>query len=161
MNIVNLTDPIRQVSQVEAEKYFDNGEDVFLKIHEENFIHTAKWRDGEFVFKEDRFANMEFYVCADEDTLIVTRHDVIEQFFREKLKIKGKRLNYARPYEIEGKKVYGSLPLSMASIAETLTVVHGSVKDDEAIDRMTLEEFMNQIIIVKTYRAEAEEVKWE
>ena len=160
MNIIQITnESIRRVSSLEAEQYFENGEEVLVKIHEGNFLKTIKAWENEFVFKEERFANMEFYVFAD-DTLIVTRHDVIEQFFREVLGVKGKRLNFARPYEIERKKVFGSLPIGMLALTESTTVVHGSMKED-AIDNMTLEEFKNQIIVVKTYRAEAEEVNWE
>ena len=87
----------------------------------------------------------------DDTKIIVTRHDVLEEFFRKEMGINAKRVNFARPYEIKGKDVYGTLPLALMGEANSLTTVHGKCRDGEDIDNMTLEEFKRQITDVRRY----------
>lgn len=109
----------------------------------------------------DMLSEATLYVemAEDDSKIIVTRHDVIAEFFRKELGIHAKRINYARPYEIKGKDVYGVLPLAFIPECNSLTTILGTLRQNEDdIDNLSYEEFKNQIVDVRKYTAQSESV---
>ncbi len=149
---------LKPVCYTTALQQFYCGKEVYAKITDTLWIQTHNETDVSFELNK----NLEFYVQNgyDEDKLIVTRHDVIEDFFRKEMGINARRVLHARPYELKGKHVYGMIPLSLMPYAETVTVVHSRLRNDlvESPD-MTLEEFTEGIITVKRYKVYSE-VMW-
>ena len=72
---------LKSVCYDTALQQFYCGKDVYAKITDTLWIQTHNKLDGSFELNK----NLEFYVQNgyDEDKLIVTRHDVIEDFFRK------------------------------------------------------------------------------
>lgn len=109
----------------------------------------------------DMLSEAKLYVemVEDDSKIIVTRHDVIAEFFRKELGIYAKRINYARPYEIKGKDVYGTLPLSFIPECNSLTTILGTLRQNENdIDNLSYSEFKNQVVDVRRYTAQSESV---
>lgn len=159
METINLnvleTMNLKSVSYNTALQQFYCGKDVYAKITDTLWIQTHNKLDESFELNK----NLEFYVQNgyDEDKLIVTRHDVIEEFFRKEMGINARRVLHARPYELQGKHVYGMIPLSLMPLAESVTVAHSRLRND-LVDSpdMTLEEFIEGIITVKRYKVYSE-----
>lgn len=155
---INLKDELdlTSVNYEEAERSFYNNKDVYYRIQESTWLKTnLSNEDKWFPFESSDYKNSTFFIEEEEDenAIIVTRHDIVEEFFRKELGVKAKRINYARIYEVQGKKVYGVIPMAFLGEVDSLVTVHGKIRDDEVLSKMTLEEFVENVIDVREYKA--------
>ena len=136
--------------------YLENDE-VFIKI-ENGFLIPETLFDfpeaGEYFMTRKSSKEPEY----DGNKIIVTRHDVLAEFIRKELGVKARRVNYARIYEIQGKDVYGVIPIAFMGEVRSLTTVHHKISDDRKLKYMSLEDYKDGVIDVRRYTVEYERV---
>jgi uncharacterized protein YggL (DUF469 family) len=138
----------KKVSYPEALREFSNGKEVLVKLSNTTCLQVHIENDTEFCFD----SSFNFYIEAafDENAIIVTRHKILERYFKEVMGINARAVPYCRQSEIVGKDVYGVIPVVMMQHANSITCVHSSLGQniDEIDD---LDEFIDSIIEVNKY----------
>ena len=138
----------RKVSYAEALSEFAKGGVVLVKLSYNTCLQVSIDVDSEFCFD----SSLQFYIKGglDEGSIIVTRHKILERYFKEIMGINAKCVPYCRLDEVRGKDVYGVIPVVMMKECKSLTCVHSSLSHcvDEIDD---LDEYVDSIIEVNKY----------
>lgn len=140
----------KKVSYPEALREFSNGKEVLVKLSNTTCLQVQIDHDTEFCFD----STFNFYVKDEhqlnENAIIVTRHKILERYFKEVMGINARAVPYCRQSEILGKDVYGVIPVVMMKHAKSITCVHSSLS--HCIDELEdMDEFIDSIIEVNKY----------
>ena len=145
----------KKVSYPEALREFSNGKEVLVRLSNTTCLQVQIEHDTEFCFD----SSFNFYIQSEfnENAIIVTRHKILERYFKEVMGINARAVPYCRQSEIVGKDVYGVIPVVMMKHAKSITCVHSSLSHN--IDELEdLDEFIDSIIEVNKYVVTSENI---
>ena len=88
--------------------------------------------------------------------LVVTRHPALVEYLREQGIISGsvEVISHATPEQVEGRHVIGVLPLHLAAVAKSVTVVPLNVPAELRGQELNLEQVRKYAGPVTTYKVE-------
>ena len=88
------------------------------------------------------------------EKLIVTRHKALVQVLKEDFGIEGEVVEHATAEQLEGRDVVGILPIYLASLTNTVTVLELSVPPELRGAELSVEDVRKYMGKPKTYRVE-------
>ena len=146
-----------KVSYMEAIQEFEKGKDLFVRLSPQMMVKVNNIMMQKFEFD----ANLNIFVQREvipfrDDAIIVTRHEILARYIKEVMKVNAKHVQYARPHEIEGKHVYGVLPISKMCYAKSVTTIYTSLPESMTEYMKDLNKYKESITKIEKYTVQCE-----
>lgn len=146
---------LKKVSTEDAKQAFEENKKVYAEVKEDYWMVMNKKLDLVF---NTLFDDTQFYLEDEDecDTIIITKTRNVAEYFKSK-GVKGKEMALARPCDIKGKTVFGTMPIHMMDMAKEVYMVSLNMRDQSVpFESIPYEQFDSLGAVVRRYEVNSE-----